>query len=171
MTQTPAAPAAPLTAPAAPAAPLGQPAQAPAAPHAVVQAAAAPVPDPPASTSLQLKPGSVPTPVQGAAITATAWTGQLLVGPSEHADRKVAYELVSSLSALDMVLMQEAQDSGKFRELIEAIKHLVPFHQRDALVAQMLTEPADYRDRMTLDDCMEVLASGLEQIAARPTNK
>ena len=170
MTQTPAAPAAPITAPAAPAAPLGQPAQGPAAPHAVVQAAAAP-PAPPASNSLSLKPGTAPAPVQGAAMEAAQWTGQLLVGPAEHPDRKVAYELVPSLSALDMVLMQEAQDSGKFRELIAAIKHLVPFHQRDAIVAQMLTEPEDFRDRMTLDDCMEVLASGLEQIAARPTSK
>lgn len=130
-------------------------------------APAAPV----ASTSLDLSPGTAPTPVQGAAAESVAWTGQLLVGPSEHPDRKVAYELVPTLTALAMVVLQEAQDSGKFREIITAIKQLVVKHQRDALMAQLLSDPDDVRDRLTLDDCLEVLANGMEQIAARPTSK
>lgn len=148
MTQTPAAAAAPVPVPV------------PAVPAA-----------PAASTSLDLTPSSAPTPVQGAAAESVAWTGQLSVGPSEHPDRHVGYELVPTLTALDMVLLQEAQDSGKFREIITAIKQLVVKHQRDALVAQLLSDPDDVRDRMTLDDCLEVLANGMEQIAARPTVK
>lgn len=146
MTQTPAASSAPV--PAAPVAP-------------------APV----ASTSLDLTPGAAPTAVQGAAAESVQWTGTLLVGPDEHPDRKVGYELVPTLTALDMVLLQEAQDSGKFREIITAIKQLVAKPQRDALIAQLLSDPDDVRDRMTLDDCLEVLANGMEQIAARPTVK
>lgn len=130
-----------------------------------------PAATPPASTSLDLTPGTAPTPVQGAAAEAVQWTGKLLVGPAEHPDRKLAYELVPTLTALDMVLLQEAQDSGKFRAIIEAIQQLVVKPQREALVAQLLSDPDDPLDRMSLDDCLEVLANGMEQIAARPTGK
>jgi len=133
--------------------------------------AAAPAATPVASTSLDLTPGAAPTPVQGAAAESVQWTGQLLVGPAEHTDRRTSYELVPTLTALDMVLLQEAQDSGKFREIITAIQQLVVKHQREALIAQLLSDPDDARDRMTLDDCLEVLANGMEQIAARPTVK
>lgn len=133
-------------------------------------APAAPIPAQP-STSLSLKPGDAPTPVQGAAAEVVQWTGKLLVGPSDESRQKTQYDLVPVLSAYDMVVLQEAQDSGKFREILEAIQQLVIKPQREALVAQLLSDPDDPADRMTLDDCLEVLANGMEQIAARPTAK
>lgn len=132
--------------------------------------ASAPVPAVPGQ-SLDLTPGSAPTPVQGAAAEVVQWTGKLLVGPSDPSRQKTEYDLVPVLSALDMVVLQEAQDSGKFREIIEAIQQLVAKPQRDQLVAQLLGDPDDPLDRITLDDCLEILANGMEQIAARPTVK
>lgn len=133
-------------------------------------AASAPVPATPGQ-SLDLAPGTAPTSVQGAVAETTRWTGQLLVGPSDPSRQRTAYELVPVLSALDMVLLQEAQDSGKFREIIQAIQQLVAKPQREQLVAQLLGDPDDPLDRITLDDCLEILANGMEQIAARPTDK
>lgn len=99
------------------------------------------------------------------------FTGVLNVGPKEHPDHAVGYELLPSLTAYDMVVLQEAQDSGKFRELIAAIQRLVPQHQREALWTQMMDPDPALEQRMSLEDCMDVLADGMEQISARPTVK
>lgn len=133
-------------------------------------AASTPLPTVPGQ-SLELTPGSAPTPVQGAAAEAVRWTGKLPVGPADLSRQRTEYDLVPVLSALDMVVLQEAQDSGKFREIIQAIQQLVPKPQREALVGQLLGDPDDALDRITLDDCLEILANGMEQIAARPTAK
>ncbi len=116
------------------------------------------------SASLQLTPGAVNADAQGAANEKLAWTGVLQVKGREFA-------LVTRLSALDMVLLQEAQDSGQLRELITAIARLVQKDQREALAEFFLSDPDDDDDRVTLDDALEALSNGLEQIAARPTDK
>lgn len=133
--------------------------------------AASTAPVPATGTSLDLTPGAAPTQVQGAAAEVVQWTGKLDVGPADKTRQQTQFDLVPVLSALDMVVLQEAQDSGKFREIIEAIQQLVLKPQREQLVAILLGDPDDPLDRIQLDDCLEILANGMEQIAARPTGK
>lgn len=104
--------------------------------------------------------------MQGAAIeaAAAAWTGKLTVGPH-------TFDLVSRLSALDMVILQEAQDSGQFRQIIEAVPRLVQKAQQQALKDYLLSDPDSEDDRVTLDDVLQALQNGLEQLAARPTDR
>lgn len=111
------------------------------------------------------------TAVAGAAREAAKWTGVLRVGPGEYPENRLEYALVESLSAFAMVALQEAQDGGKLRDIIVAIKELVVEEQREQLVGQML-DPAPVKEwAMTVEDCIDVLSDGMEQIAARPRTK
>ena len=111
--------------------------------------------------------------VQGAAQeqAGVVWTGKLNVGPKAYPENWVAYDLVPELTGYDMVVLQEAQDSGKFRLVIEAIQQLVVSHQRDALIAQLLNPDPKDDERISLERQMEILSEGMEQIAARPQIK
>ena len=109
--------------------------------------------------------------VSGAALEAKQWTGTLLVGPGEFPDNRRPFALVPSLSAYAMVSLQEAQDGGKLREIIVAIKELVVPEQQQDLVDFMLDPSPAEGWAMTVEDCIDVLADGMEQIAARPRNK
>lgn len=120
----------------------------------------------PNTEPLQLAPGSTPTPVQAAVIESSkaAWTGLV-----ELKGRQ--YPLVTKLSALDMCILQEAEDSQQFREIISAIPRLVQKTHRDAFLEHLLSDPENDEDKVELDDALEAMRSGLEQIAARPTDK
>lgn len=100
----------------------------------------------------------------GAALEKVAYTGELAVGTR-------VFTLVSKLSALDMVILQEAQESGQFRQIIEAVPRLVQKVQQDDLKAYLLSDPDDEDDRVTLDDVLTAMTNGLEQLASRPTDR
>lgn len=109
--------------------------------------------------------------VSGAAMETKQWTGTLSVGPSEFPQNRRSYTLVPSLSAYAMVSLQEAQDGGKLREIIVAIKELVVPDQQQDLVDFMLDPSPAEGWAMTVEDCIDVLSDGMEQIAARPRSK
>jgi 2-oxo-4-hydroxy-4-carboxy--5-ureidoimidazoline (OHCU) decarboxylase len=100
----------------------------------------------------------------GAALEKIAYTGELAVGTR-------VFTLVSKLSALDMVILQEAQESGQFRQIIEAVPRLVQKAQQDDLKSYLLSDPDDEDDRVTLDDVLTAMTNGLEQLASRPTDR
>lgn len=102
--------------------------------------------------------------VTGAALEKTEYSGVLTVGSR-------SFNLVSKLSALDMVILQEAHESGMFRSIIEAVPRLVVKTERDALQEYLLSDPDDDADRVSLDDVMGALNDGLEQLNARPTDR
>jgi hypothetical protein len=113
---------------------------------------------------LDLTPGAVPQQTVGAALEKIQWTGNLVVGPR-------SFTLVSRLSALDMVILQEAQESGQFRQIIEAVPRLVQKHQQQDLQDYLLSDPENEADRVTLDDVLNAMSNGLEQLSARPTDR
>jgi hypothetical protein len=121
---------------------------------------AAPLP----GQSLDLTPGANPQPATAAALEKVEWTGVLKVGRRE-------FNLVPVLPAITMVKLQQAQDSGQFLEIIEAIPLLVLHPERETLKAYLLDDPADSADVVTLDAVVEALSDGLEQIANRPSDK
>jgi hypothetical protein len=128
-------------------------------------APAAPLPSVPVQQApLDLTPGAPPQQAVGAALEKVQWTGTLTVG-AKH------FTLVSKLSALDMVLLQEAQESGQFRQIIEAVPRLVQKHQQDDLRDYLLSDPEDEAERITLDDVLNAMSNGLEQLSARPTDR
>lgn len=97
--------------------------------------------------------------------TQVEYTGTLTVAG------KRTYQLVTVLSALDMVKLQTAQESGNFLQIIEAVPRLVVPAQRQDLVDYFLSDPENDEDKIQLDDVIKALNDGLEQIAARPTDK
>lgn len=124
---------------------------------------AAPVPvvaDP--SVELDLTNPQAAVPVQR---TQVEYTGTITVAG------KRTYNLVTVLSALDMVTLQNAQESGNFLEIIKAVPRLVVPEQRKDLQDFFLSDPASDDEKIQLDDVIKALNDGLEQIAARPTVK
>lgn len=124
---------------------------------------AAPVPvvaDP--SVELDLTNPQAAVPVQR---TQVEYTGTITV-----AGRRT-YNLVTVLSALDMVTLQNAQESGNFLQIIEAVPRLVVPDQRQDLRDFFLSDPASDDEKIQLDDVIKALNDGLEQISARPTDR
>lgn len=119
---------------------------------------------PAAGHSLDLRPGANPASAVGAAAEKVEWTGKITLGPYE-------FDLVSTLSALDMVLLQEAQESKELRKLMETVPRIVQKPQQQALLDVILSDPEDESQRVTMDDVLEALTNGLEQISNRPTDR
>lgn len=113
---------------------------------------------------LDLTPGAAPQQVVGAALEKIEYTGVLTVGTRQ-------FNLVTKLSALDMVILQEAQESGQFRKIIEAVPRLVQKPQQADLQEYLLSDPDDEADRITLDDVLNAMTNGLEQLSSRPTDR
>lgn len=135
---------------------------APAPAPAPATAAAPIVPEP--GQSLDLRPGANPASAVGAAAEKVEWTGKITLGPYE-------FDLVSTLSALDMVLLQEAQESKSLRVLMETVPRIVKKEQRQTLLDTILSDPDDEGQRVTMDDVLDALTNGLEQISNRPTDR
>lgn len=114
--------------------------------------------------SLNLVPGSTPSPVHGAAAETVQWTGQLTIGTR-------AFTLVPTLSPFAMIELQEAQESGQLREIVKSVQYLVAKVEREALVEYLLADPDDANDTISIDDVVAALNNGMEQISARPTVK
>lgn len=127
-------------------------------------AAPVPVVAPAGAAPLDLTPGATPQPATGAALEKIEWTGILVVG-------RRSFNLVPALPAITMVKLQQAQDSGQFLEIIEAIPLLVLHPEREQLKQYLLDDPEDANDVVTLDDVVKALENGLEQISNRPSDK
>lgn len=96
--------------------------------------------------------------------------------PSAPAERKetltvgkVTLPLVKSLTPLDMIELQDAQESGNLRQIIEAVPRLVAKHNRDELLDYLMSDPDDEADRVDFNDVIEEFGTALEAITARPT--
>lgn len=129
---------------------------------------AAPVPavaDP--SVELDLTNPAAAVPVQK---TTVEYTGTITIAADKPQIAR-AYTLVGVLSALDMVTLQNAQESQNFLKIIEAVPRLVIPEQRQDLRDFFLSDPVSDDDKIQLDDVIKALNDGLEQIAARPTVK
>lgn len=84
---------------------------------------------------------------------------------------KRTYTLITKLSALDMVTLQNAHESGNFLQIIESMERLVIPSQRADLKAFLLSDPENDDEKITLDDVLRAHNEAMEQIAARPTDK
>jgi hypothetical protein len=114
--------------------------------------------------SLDLTNPGATSAAAAAALESVAWTGSLVIG-------RRSFNLVHVLPAITMVKLQQAQDSGQFIEIIDAIPLLVQHAEREALGAYLKDDPADPADVVTLDAVVDALSNGLEQIANRPSDK
>lgn len=76
--------------------------------------------------------------------------------------------LVRVLTPIDMIDLQEAQDSGSLRQIIEAIPRLVPKQYREQLLTFLLSDPDDDSERLDFNDVVEEFGKALEVITARP---
>ena len=107
---------------------------------------------------------SNPSAVVGAAAEQVQYTGTFKLGPHD-------WPAIHKMSALDMVLIQEAQDSKDFRKLIEAIARLTLKTHRQQFLDFMLSDPDEEDEKITLDDILEAMGDAVEQVNARPTAK
>lgn len=136
-----------------------------------IQQPSSPIPADPSAGPLNLVPSAANAPAVAAAAEKVQWTGKLEIGPDDQTRSRMSFSLITRLSALDMVIMQEAQDSGSFRKIIEAVPRLVVKSEREQMIDYLLSDPDDDRDRLTLDNILEALSNGLEQISNRPTDR
>jgi len=81
------------------------------------------------------------------------------------------FPLVTVITPLDMIELQDAQESGSFRELITAMPRLVPKEYRDSLLELLLSDPDDQSQRINFDDLLEEFKLASEAINARPTDR
>lgn len=123
---------------------------------------AAPIP---AGTVVDITPQGAPAPLPAAPVhEAVVYTGKITVGRYE-------YQLVTKLSAADMVAVQEAQDSRQLRRLLDVMPRVVIPAQRQNLHEYVWSEPEADEDKVGLDEAFEALGEALEQINNRPTDK
>lgn len=118
------------------------------------------------NTEIDLSNPPAATPVQA---TKVEYTGTMTIAPGRPVAR--TYQLVTQLSALDMVTLQNAHQSGNFLEIIKSMQRLVVPAQREDLKAFLLSDPERDEDKITLDDCLRAHNDAMEQISARPTVK
>lgn len=126
-------------------------------------AAPLPVPTDP-GVSLDLSPTTAGANAMRAAAAEASkvqWTGKLPLGPN-------VYDLVPELTPLDMIELQEAQESGQLRRIIETIPLLVVPDQQDMLRTFLFSRPERLEDRVGFDKVIDALNNGMEQINARP---
>lgn len=83
----------------------------------------------------------------------------------------VSLPLVKTLTPLDMIELQEAQESGSLRLIVEAIPRLVPKQYREELIGYLLSDPDVEADRVDFNMVIEEFGDALEVITARPTRK
>lgn len=79
--------------------------------------------------------------------------------------------LVKHFSPLEMIELQEAQESGSLRAVVEAIPLLVPKAHREALTEYLLSDPDDEAERLDFNDVIEEFGNALEAITTRPKGK
>lgn len=121
----------------------------------------------PAGTVIDISPGGASAPLPAAPVVqeAVVYTGKITVGRYE-------WQLVTKLSAADMVAIQEAQDSRQLRRLLDVMPRVVVQSQREQLLAYVWAEEHENEaDIVGLDEAFEALGEALEQINNRPTNK
>lgn len=105
-----------------------------------------------------------PDAATGAALERVEWSGILTVGRRQ-------FNLVPAVPAITMVRLDQAQNSGELLQVVEALPLLVQHAEREALKQYLLDDPLDPEDIVQLDDIVKALTNGLEQIAARPSNR
>lgn len=107
---------------------------------------------------------------------------QLRAAQAEHpkapAERKqhlnigrLSLPLVKVLTPYDMIELQEAQDSGNLRDVIEVIPRLVPKQYQEQLRDYLMSDPDDEADRIDFLDVSDEFAAALEALTARPTDR
>jgi len=117
----------------------------------------------PENHSFDITPGSAPPPVV-VQQTQVEYTGTIIVG-------KYTFNVVGVLSAMDMATLQDAQQSGNFLRIMKAVPRLVAREQRQFLLEYLTSDPESDDEKIQLDEVLRALNNGLEQVAARPTNK
>lgn len=117
----------------------------------------------PSGTVVQIPTKGAPLPAAPVHPQVT-WTGKLTVGRYE-------FDLVTKLSAVDMVNVQEAQDSRKLRELLNVMPRMVHAAQRQQLHDYIWSDPDEDIDKVGIDEAFEALGNALEQINNRPSDK
>jgi hypothetical protein len=82
-----------------------------------------------------------------------------------------SWPLVTEITPLDMIELQDAQESGSFRELITAMPRLIPKEYREGVLEILLADPDDATQRISFDDLLAEFKRASEVINARPTDR
>lgn len=84
---------------------------------------------------------------------------------------RYSWPLVTEITPMDMIVLQDAENSGSFRELISAMPRLIPKQHRDELLAVLLDDPDDPADRIPFEALLDEFKRASEVINARPTSR
>lgn len=127
-------------------------------------AAAAPAAPGTPAAPLDLRPGATPPAGVGAALEAIEYTGTVTLGTH-------TYTLRPKIPAKALIELQHAQAEQDYGKLVDVFPKIIHSSQRDAFAAQLDGDSDNEDDIVALDEILEALGKGLEQIGARPTGK